>query len=145
MGLRTPTPQRLCMDFVCSSDHCQPKVLHVLREHKVTGWSTYDVALSGAEGERLLGYSGLSIIGRCGAIQHDHSQEIQKPGPVGNTIIVYKGLYFDADSWDGSDLFVPEADTGLLFVVDRVVTLLTAANVGGVEFDRADTHESYFP
>ena len=117
------------------------RVVRVFRENAVHGWTTYKVALSDRAGEPIEGYSGLAIKGRCGPMQPDRRQEIRKPGPVGNVITVYRGLFFDPLSWDGADIFVPEG-TGLVLMMDTVVAALKFAAVTGVEFVRADLNES---
>lgn len=47
----------------------------VLEANEVSGWKSYPVVIYGKKGERILGYSGFSIIGRGGAIEGSHNPE----------------------------------------------------------------------
>jgi hypothetical protein len=48
-----------------------------------------------------------------------------------------RGLYFDEETWDGSDLFLLEG-TRLLLVTDKVRGAVEAAGLSGFEFVPAD-------
>jgi hypothetical protein len=117
------------------------RVLSVLTSNRFTGWSTYPVAVIGPKGERITGYHGLAVHGRCGRLQDERSVEVVKPGPVGDLITVRRGRYFDESAWDGSDIFVPMGDVAFVFVVCGVYEQLRAAGVKGAAFIRADLNE----
>ena len=73
----------------------------LLEAHELSGWKTYPVALLDAREKEIQGYCGLSITGRCGAVDYGAS-EIATYGSV------FEELHVDLDTWDGSDFFVPE-------------------------------------
>jgi len=77
-----------------------------MAERRLTGWSTYPVEVI-HQGEFLEGYQGLAILGRGGGRDRTKSPIIDKPAPVpgGKPYRAYRGLFFDEDHWDGSDLF----------------------------------------
>jgi hypothetical protein len=77
------------------------RVLDVLRDIGALGWSTYEVELIGRKDEPITGYQGLFVHGRCGGIDNSRSVEIPKEYPAG-VFSVWKGLYFEPSSWDGT-------------------------------------------
>ena len=82
------------------------RVVDAMAERRLTGWSTYPVEVI-HQGEFLEGYQGLAILGRGGGRDRTKSPIIDKPAPVpgGKPYRAYRGLFFDEDPWDGSDLF----------------------------------------
>jgi hypothetical protein len=109
------------------------RVIALLRDEGFTGWSTYDVDLVGHDGAPIPGYYGLAIHGRCGPIDYDKSEEIPTITP-GGVSSHWFGLYFDPDTWDGSDLFMSEDNSGFKFVVDEVKRAFEKAKIKNVEF-----------
>lgn len=84
----------------------------------LTGWATYDVEVEGLDGP---GYHGLRVTGRCGPLTDEQSERVLIPpkSPEGKGVLGWRGLYFDAETWDGSDVFLPEG-TAWIFVTERV-------------------------
>jgi hypothetical protein len=103
-------------------------VLDVLRAGGATGWSTYPVIVFDRKGGILSGYSGLAVTGRCGPIDYGRSHLVGA-----DTLLPdYVGLYFDPDSWDGSDLFF--TDRGRPFCTASVKEALERAGVRNLAF-----------
>jgi len=113
------------------------KVLTALGAIRATGWVCYPVDLRGADDEPIPGYSGVSVLGRCGPIQSERSVPTKKQYP-GGIFSVNQGYFFDERSWDGSDLFMPADRSGIVFVVERVMHALVKAGAKGMEMKRAD-------
>lgn len=109
------------------------RVVELLREF--TGWTTYPVEVYGKKGEPIPGYQGFAVTGRCGPIDDSQSepQSCAPPVPQGRWSRKWFGLYFDQDSWDGADIFVPEG-TGITVVVERVKEAMERAIVTNVVF-----------
>ena len=109
------------------------RVVELLRDF--TGWTTYPVELYGKNGELIPGYNGLAVTGRCGPIDDGQSKRriCAPPVPQGRWSRKWFGLYFDQDSWDGADIFVPEG-TGITVVVERVKEAMERALVTNVLF-----------
>lgn len=131
MGSTRPGP-------VVWTRHAAPVLLsddlvQVLRREGFSGWDTYPAELLGKEGDAIPGYQGLVITGRCGALDNGRSTQLSKVFP-GGTFSVWKGLFFDEASWDGSDFFMPEGDNGWRFVVERVVKAFAEVRVKNVDF-----------
>ncbi len=88
---------------VCISE----RVVRLLQQNDVSGWSTYPVEVLDNNGRLLAGYHGLSVTGVVCSADYSRSTVITKPPPAprGRSYDVYRGLYFDAAEWDGSDMF----------------------------------------
>lgn len=100
------------------------RVVAALSDMGATGWSTYDVDLRTKSGKMLCGYRGLSVVGRCESFFLDakHSQLVYSEYPKGWGP-KYRGLWFDVETWDGSDLFTCLDDKTMYTVVThRVVS-----------------------
>jgi len=106
------------------------RVVGALREGHFSGWDIVPVELRGKSGELLPTYYYLCIRGHCGRIDSNRSQKIDKIYP-GGVFPVWKGLYFDAATWDGSDVFTASG-SGFKFVVEAVKDALKTAKVKNV-------------
>lgn len=83
------------------------RLIRLLEEHGITGWSPYPVEVYDRQRTFLPDYHGFVITGgRCEA-DYSRSAVIDKPPPVprGKEYQVYKGRFFDESQWDGSDMF----------------------------------------
>jgi hypothetical protein len=111
------------------------RFVSVLRQHNFRGWSTYPVTVYTGNGTKLQGVHGLAITGRCGPVDTSLSSVVELPPvvPTGQGLKVWRGLYFDPQTWDGSDLFVP-SNTRHLIVVERVKEALEEAGMTNIEF-----------
>ncbi|MEM0941183.1 MAG: DUF1629 domain-containing protein [Bacteroidota bacterium] len=85
------------------------KMKAVLEDNSLTGWKTFAVKVLDKKGQEIKGYHGLSITGRCGQIDYNKSEIIEKRlAPNGPLVKYYKGLYIGLDKWDNHDFFIPE-------------------------------------
>jgi hypothetical protein len=109
------------------------RVVTLLRDVGFTGWRTYDVELVDHDGTPIIGYHGFAIHGRCGPLDFSKSVETPTVFP-GGIFPAWYGLYFEPDTWDGSDLFMPEGDVGWKFVVEDVKRAFEKAKIKNVEF-----------
>lgn len=109
------------------------RVIEILKDHGFSGWKTYPVEVYGKKGVRIDGYHGLAVTGRCGEIDWSRGRKERRPAPVpgGSAYDVWIGMYFDPETWDGSDLFVPEGMTCTI-VTEAVKDALTAAKVSNI-------------
>jgi hypothetical protein len=118
----------------------EDSVVHLLRSHGFTGWSLYNVSVQDKLGQLLPGYSGLAFTGRCGDIHYSQSIEVPRIFPAG-IFPVWKGLFFDPASWDGSDFFMPAEFVGFKFVVEDVKNAFARAKIRNVDFTPLDQFE----
>jgi hypothetical protein len=109
------------------------RVVTVLREEGFTGWRTYAVDLAGHDGAPIPGYHGFTVYGRCGPIDDTKSVEMPTVLP-GGIFPRWYGLYFDPDTWDGSDLFISESYGTAIFVVEDIKQAFHKAKVRNTEF-----------
>ncbi|HEX8705849.1 MAG TPA: hypothetical protein VF815_43845 [Myxococcaceae bacterium] len=116
-------------------------VEQLLRTQEFTGWRLYDVSVRGKEGQPIPGYKGFAVTGRCGNIDWAQGIEVPRIFPAG-VFPVWKGLFFDPTSWDGSDVFMSaEPDDGHVFVVEEVKQAFERAKIRNVEFTPLDQFE----
>jgi hypothetical protein len=79
-------------------------VRDVLIRSKCTGWSTYELKITGHADKA---YFGLQISGKSGNIDSPEEEGF------------IDGMSFDVPTWDGSDFFCP-GDTGMIFCTAKV-------------------------
>lgn len=91
------------------------KMKTVLEDNDLTGWKTFEVKIVDKQGQEIKGYHGLSITGRCGKVDYNKSEIIQKRlVPNGPLVKYYKGLHISLDKWDKKDFFLPEKYFGIV-------------------------------
>lgn len=111
------------------------RVVRTLKESRFTGWKTYSVKAHDAKRKVLSGYQGLAVTGRCGPIDEARAERaILKPPPGGQAIVGRRGFPLDLDTWDGSDLFMPEGTT-LIVVVEPVKKALKKVGATNVRLE----------
>ena len=104
------------------------RLVNLLMENSISGWSVYPVEVLGRKNESLPGYHGFSVIGPECQRDRSRSHVITKLNAAGRPTQVYKGLYFNEDQWDGSDFFVVRPFGGIV-VTERVHRLFRDAKV----------------
>ena len=112
----------------------------VLREARFTGWDTYDVIVIGKDGRVVPGFYGLAITGRCDSQDLSRSELMLRKYP-GGWFPVFRGCYFNEDSWDGSDLFMERPDerdhrTVRRYITGRVRTALRRSRISNLRIQR---------
>lgn len=114
-----------------------------LQGAEISGWTTYSIHPAADLTESLDGYMGLAVTGRC---QIDDARSIPSlmppPEPGGTAYRVWKGLYFDPSSWDGSDIFL-EPGHAAVFLTSRCRDALEAARLSDVAFTALADFENY--
>jgi hypothetical protein len=116
--------------LVCVSS----RVIALLADNGITGWSTYPVELYDRQKKPIPGYRGLAVLGSIYRRDRSRSQIIAKPPPVlgGLGHDVYKGLYFDESQWDGADMF--RVSNAGIVVTGKVYRLFKRARISNVRF-----------
>lgn len=109
------------------------RVIRILSENDVSGWSTYPVEVFDPEGRLLAEYKGLVVTGAVCDADYSRSALIAKPPPTprGKGYDVYKGLFFSEEQWDGSDMFWVG---GVRVVTEKVKKSLEQSGVENVAF-----------
>lgn len=111
------------------------KMKALLEENALTGWKTFAVKVLDKQGQAIQGYHGLSITGRCGKIDYNKSEIVEKRlvpnAPLGK---YYKGLYVGLDNWDGSDFFLPEKYFGTI-ITSRAAEVLKKSKLTNIRLE----------
>jgi len=110
------------------------RFLSVLRSHAFTGWASFPVVVHGRGTERLEGYHGFAVTGRCGRVHG--SRRLWSEQPPKTKV----GLYFDPATWDGNDIFMPQ-DTMHIIVDERVKRAIEEARLTNMRFARLSDYD----
>lgn len=114
-----------------------------LREAGITGWTVTPANLLTKSGDRMPGnYSAVSVTGRANAVDYLKTDIVFRQFP-GGQFPHFKGLYFDPESWDGTDIFMERPDeegksTAIIFVTKKFVDTFKknkVKNIGFVNFN----------
>jgi hypothetical protein len=108
------------------------RVLDLLRASGIDGWSTFPVQVHGRDGQTIDGFKGLAVTGRCGKFDPAMSMPFLRRMP-GGVFPHFRGRFFKPESWDGSNIFSPEA-TSHLFVTRAVHDLLRHGRARNVRY-----------
>jgi hypothetical protein len=129
-----------CLELLSS------RALEVLRIGEFTGWRSFPVEIQIKKDERLEGYEGLVITGRCGPIDWSKGKHIRNPPrvPQGCSYDTWIGAFFDLDTWDKSDLFFPEGTT-MPIVTEPVKLAFEVAMITNVKFTRLTEFDRSWP
>lgn len=131
-----PRPEEVI--WVADAIVLSSRLINLLNESRLTGWTTYPVEVFDKKGLREDGYAGLTITGRCGPIDNSKSQIVLKKLPAGK-FPRRQGYFFEPSSWDGSDLFLPSTELDYrLFVTAPVRDVFRHAKIKNVHFERLD-------
>lgn len=134
------------MDFMRASDLTvliRDRVVSLLADQQITGWRTYPVEAYGVGDRALPDYHGLVVTGRA-MIDDERSERriLPPPVPEGQPHEAWMGLYFEPQSWDGSDLFLLTGSQAIVATA-RVKEVLEAAAVSDVAFESLPDIENY--
>jgi hypothetical protein len=90
------------------------RVSDALVEANVTGWDAEPMVLMDGRKE-VPNYALLVIVGRSGPLDHSKCPiEVEIFPATGRQVHMQHGLFFDPESWDGSNLFVPDGSSFLI-------------------------------
>ena len=107
------------------------KMKAILEQNKLTGWKTFPVEVFDKRGNKIAGYHGFSVIGKCNSTSFDKSEIIEKRlVPEGPTCKYYKGIFIEG--WDGSDFFCPDEEAWI-FVTESAAEKLKENKLTNVQ------------
>lgn len=109
------------------------RVLSELNRKSITGFKSIPVTLKNKKNENIEGYSLFVVTGTCGETYKDEStiRVIPPPTEFGKSMEAYIGLFFNIDSWDGSDIFVPK-NSGFILFTERAKEIFLGLNVSNL-------------
>lgn len=115
------------------------KVIELLKSNNISGWNAIPAIIRRFEQEK---YYVLSVSGKCKHIDYSKSELFfKKPyTSTGRAIKAKRGLFFDLESWDGSEIFSPE-ESMFTFVTKEVMQLFKRNKVTNVHFENVTKFE----
>jgi hypothetical protein len=107
-----------------------PAFRAALADAGCTGWSTTAVVVLAEHEDRVVTseHGVLVVEGRCGPIDYERSS------PIPGSRTGRRGLYFELDSWDGSDVFAP-ADSMRVIYTKKAIDALRSHRVPGLAYE----------
>jgi hypothetical protein len=118
-------------------------VINVFKENNFTGWDTFPIEAYDKTNKKLEGYQGLFISGRCGKLIDSLSSIEDRPNPNGRIRPIKVGLFFEPETWDGSDFFSPDASI-CIFVTKRVKEVLEKQKINTIAFENITENTRIF-
>ena len=117
------------------------RFVELLERNNVIGWKPYAVKILDKQGNIIEGFSGLSILGKCGGVDYSKSEVYEKQlFPNGTKNKYYKGLHIGLDIWDGSDIFIPE-NTLHIIVTEKVTQIIEQHKITNVSLQNLSEYE----
>lgn len=113
----------------------------VLTSQAITGWTAVPVGIDVETSNGGNGYSLLVVSGRSGPVDDSLSERtILSAPPDGESSAGWRGLYFDPDSWDGADMFVP-INSRFICLTRRAKDVYHSIDASNCRFERLDSIE----
>jgi hypothetical protein len=110
------------------------RFIQVLEENHFSGWRAYETIITDKSRNESSDYYGLSITGRCGPANRALGTPFEKVFVPGGPKVPYRrGYHVGLDTWDGSDLFIPET-TMYVVVTSNVRIALEKAKLTNLDF-----------
>jgi len=108
------------------------KIIDAFVQNSITGWKATSVKIVGKED---LKYYVLMVTGRCGIVDRNRSEKIIQKSPGGIECPYIRGLYFEPESWDGTDIFVAD-NVSWIFCTEKVKTVIEEIKATNISFER---------
>jgi len=120
------------------------RIFRIFEENNVTGWERIPAEIHPGNGVINHDYSLLTITGKCVTIDFSKSETVIKQPitPTGKAISIRRGIYFDMNDWDGSDIFGAE-NTLFTFITDKVRRLLIDNKATNILIEKTTDFELY--
>lgn len=115
-------------------DLVSERFVAVLRRQGATGWSTFPVRVTARGGEEVPGYHGFAVRSKAQPAWSLSQPMIIPPAtPEGRSISGWRGLFWEPETWDGSDIFRVSSQW---ICTERIYEALHSADVRNVTFER---------
>lgn len=113
------------------------RVIEILKNNHITGWNSLPAEIHMGKGEIINDYSLLTIHSKLVKIEYEKSERVIKQPftPTGKPIWISRGLPFDINGWDGSDIFSAE-NSLFTFISEKVHDLLIENKCTNIKFDK---------
>jgi hypothetical protein len=112
------------------------RVQEALLSANVNGWRPCPVEFLDDQGRAFGQYAVIGITAHCGRLDNTRSRKVMSVSPKsGKPVANWVGLYFEEESWDGSDLFRPEGSL-LTIVTSRAKGVFENIGALNIRFRR---------
>ena len=120
------------------------RVIEIFKINHITGWNSLPAEIHMGKGEIINDYSLLTIHSKLVKIEYENSESVLKQPftPAGKPIWIKRGLPFDINKWDGSDIFSAE-NTLFTFITEKVQNLLIENKCTNIKIERTSEFELY--
>lgn len=114
-------------------------VAEAMQAAGLTGWNSIPVTVRNRNGEVITEpYVAMTVTGRSAGVDYLHSAIGFHQYP-GGMVPYFKGLYFDPDSWDGTDIFMEHSGadgktTGFIYVSEKLVRFFRKNKIRNIRF-----------
>jgi hypothetical protein len=100
----------------------------------IKGWTSYPVSLKDPSGRALKDFHLLTVHGRCGRIDLNKSTPVEQTYPRG-VFKEYRGIFFDENTWDRSDLFMPKNRVGYVLASEMAKEAIEGIGCTSPDFE----------
>jgi len=120
------------------------RIIEIFKNNQITGWNSLPAEIHMGKGEIINDYSLLTIHSKLVKIEYENSENVLKQPftPAGKPIWIKRGLPFDINKWDGSDIFSAE-NTLFTFITEKVQNLLIENKCTNIKIERTTEVELY--
>lgn len=120
------------------------RIIEIFKNNHITGWNSLPAEIHMGKGEIIHNYSLLTIHSKLVKIEYEKSESVLKQPftPAGKSIWIKRGLPFDINGWDGSDIFSAE-NTLFTFITEKVQNLLIENKCTNIKIEKTTEFELY--
>jgi len=120
------------------------RVIEILKNNHITGWKSLPAEIHMGKGEIINDYSLLTIHSKLVKIEYEKSERVIKQPftPAGKPIWINRGLPFDINGWDGSDIFSAE-NSLLTLITEKVHNLLIENKCTNIKIEKTTDFELF--
>jgi hypothetical protein len=121
-------------------------IINILNSNNIKGWNKIPLIVSNKSGDRIYeDYYGLAIYGRVDPMDYLQSDIFLKEMP-GGLFPYFKGIRFNPETWDVSDIFMERMhqdgrETAHIFVTKRFVELFRKQKNKNITFTSFNDYE----
>jgi len=134
-------PSNLFWNMVTDPFCVSQTLLELIRNANISGWTGISTTVLTKSGSKSIdNYFAITVNGRANSIDYLQTDIIFEQLP-GGQFPSFKGLFFDPESWDGSDIFMARPNnnskskyTAFIYVTKKFVDTLKKNKVSNIRF-----------
>ncbi len=139
-------PSNVFWNQICEPFCVSDTIVSLLNNNNIRGWDKIPARVRNKSGDLLKdNYFALTVNGRIKMIDYLKSDIIIKQMP-GGLFPYFKGLYFDPEFWDISDIFMEQYNyvgkaTAFVFVTKKIVDIFKKNKITNIRFINFNDYE----